>query len=215
MNTVHRKGFTLIELLAVMMIMAMMSAVAVSSYFAATRGAAMRAAIAHLRGALHLARQTAIMHGRSAYLLVDETGYSLCKVEGLGTGQGKSLRDEYADWSNLSTNMRIFNLSSSDGRNALVKFIGQDTNTAIWNLQTDSAIWTAQSKYGWELYPKSVFPRGFKFMSGFPRRVIFRADGTIEDAQGYEFEIVEEINPDHMAKVKVDYPTGRVAVEMK
>jgi prepilin-type N-terminal cleavage/methylation domain-containing protein len=56
-----RRGFSLLELLAVMTIMVMLSALAVTSYFAAVRGMARRGALKNLVNTLVLARQRACM----------------------------------------------------------------------------------------------------------------------------------------------------------
>ncbi len=58
-----RRGFSLLELLAVIAIMALLSTMAVTSYFSAVRGMASRSAKRHFENALVQARQRACMDG--------------------------------------------------------------------------------------------------------------------------------------------------------
>ena len=58
-----RFGFTLLELLAVMSIMALLTTLAVTSYFSAISGMARRSALKHVVNTLSLARQRACMEG--------------------------------------------------------------------------------------------------------------------------------------------------------
>jgi prepilin-type N-terminal cleavage/methylation domain-containing protein len=58
-----RLGFTLLELLAVMSIMALLTTLAVTSYFSAISGMARRSAVKHVVNTLVLARQRACMEG--------------------------------------------------------------------------------------------------------------------------------------------------------
>ena len=55
------EGFSLMELLAVMAIMALLTTLAVTSYFGAVRGMARRSAVSHFANTLILARQRACM----------------------------------------------------------------------------------------------------------------------------------------------------------
>jgi prepilin-type N-terminal cleavage/methylation domain-containing protein len=79
-----RRGFSLLELLAVMSIMAMLTTLAVTSYFSAIRGMTRRSAVKHLANTLILARQRACMEGTRVSLMVfnEVTGYdTLGKVK--------------------------------------------------------------------------------------------------------------------------------------
>lgn len=58
-----RSGFTLLELLAVMSMMALLTTLAVTSYFSAISGMARRSAVKHVVNTLVLARQRACMEG--------------------------------------------------------------------------------------------------------------------------------------------------------
>ena len=64
-----RRGFSLLELLAVMSIMAMLSTLAVTSYFGAIRGMASRGAKKHFQNTLLLARQRACIDGARVRLM--------------------------------------------------------------------------------------------------------------------------------------------------
>ncbi len=82
MNTKGKKrkrsrGFTLLELLAVMSIMAMLTTLAVTSYFSAIRGMTRRSAVKHFANSLILARQRACLEGvRVSVMVFNEiTGY--------------------------------------------------------------------------------------------------------------------------------------------
>lgn len=107
----RRRGFSLLELLAVMSIMAMLTALAVTSYFNAIRGMTRRSAVKHFANSLILARQRACLEGvRVSVMVFNEiTGYNaknepeivpsyvVCKETGRITAisQGK-LIDEFA-----------------------------------------------------------------------------------------------------------------------
>jgi len=64
-----RRAFTLAELLAVIAIMAIMIAVSVPALSGLARGASLRSATVQLRSALSLARQYAITHHQTVYVL--------------------------------------------------------------------------------------------------------------------------------------------------
>jgi prepilin-type N-terminal cleavage/methylation domain-containing protein len=212
----RKGGFTLIELLAVMAIMAVLAGIAVASYFTMARGSAMRAAVSHLRNSLMLARQMAVLNGRSTYVIVDDGGYAMCMAEGTASGgSGIEMWDEFADFSELSSGVRVFNLDSVDGQSSTVTSIRSDygpPKNNSWGIQTADSIWGGETKYGWEVHPKNYFPKGFRLKPGYPKKVVFRADGTIHEETGYEFNLFEEINPTYIAKVSVDFPTGKVEV---
>ena len=68
-----RGGFSLLELLAMMTIMAMLTTLAVTSYFSAISGMARRSAVKHVVNTLILARQRACMEGaRVSVMFFDE-----------------------------------------------------------------------------------------------------------------------------------------------
>jgi prepilin-type N-terminal cleavage/methylation domain-containing protein len=106
-----RHGFSLLELLAVMSIMAMLTTLAVTSYFNAIRGMTRRSAVKHLANTLILARQRACMEGtRVSVMMFNEVSeydaagkakvmpsYAVCKEIGrLSFVSGTELVDEFA-----------------------------------------------------------------------------------------------------------------------
>lgn len=225
---ISNRAFTLIELLVVMGIMMIMAAIAVTSYFGMTRGYAMRSAVSHLRSTLMLARQTAVMNGKKAYVIFgqDSTNswYVICRHEGTATyGLGKVMGDKYANWSILPDpdydpdkyNMYIYNL----GNEKRSRLVDRDVDSGINVLTTKDSIWASGDKYGWEIHPKALLPRGIRFGDGTPTNdvpstVIFNADGTT-DAR-HKINIYETIhsNPgDPHGQVIVKAPTGIVGVE--
>jgi len=66
----NRSGFSLVELLAVMAIVAMLSTLAVTSYFSAIRGMASRSASDNFYNALMMARQRACIDGCRVSLMI-------------------------------------------------------------------------------------------------------------------------------------------------
>jgi len=115
MNTKGKKrkrsrGFSLLELLAVMSIMAMLTTLAVTSYFNAIRGMTRRSAAKHFANSLILARQRACLEGvRVSVMVFNEiTGYDgsnptvvpsyvVCKEVGkISFKSGDMLIDEFA-----------------------------------------------------------------------------------------------------------------------
>lgn len=136
-NRRRRRGFSLLELLAVMSIMALLTTLAVTSYFNAIRGMTRRSAVKHFANSLILARQRACLEGvRVSVMVFNEiTGYNaknepeivpsyvVCKETGRVTAisQGK-LIDEFAPLDKMFPNppgmsagylgsMRLYNLT--------------------------------------------------------------------------------------------------------
>lgn len=111
-------GFSLLELLAVMSIMALLSTLAVTSYFGAVRGMSIRSAKRHFEGALVQARQRACIDGSRVCLIAfneiasyDDKGekvkdmaacYVVCKEVGrISFVSGNNLFDEFSDLKQL------------------------------------------------------------------------------------------------------------------
>ena len=104
-----RRGFSLLELLAVMSIMAMLTTLAVTSYFSAIRSMTRRSAVKHLVNTLILARQRACMEGARISVVVfnEITGasntdvtpsYVICREIGRMTYvSGTDLVDEFTE----------------------------------------------------------------------------------------------------------------------
>lgn len=66
----RQSGFTLLELLTVIAIMALLSTLAVTSYFGAIRGMTRRSAVKHLVNTLTLAKQQAALQGTHISVLI-------------------------------------------------------------------------------------------------------------------------------------------------
>jgi prepilin-type N-terminal cleavage/methylation domain-containing protein len=114
----RRDGFSLLELLAVMSIMALLSTLAVTSYFGAVRGMSIRSAKRHFENALVQARQRACIDGARVSLIAfneiasyESDGitvkdmaacFVVCKEIGrISFVSGTYLFDEYADLKQL------------------------------------------------------------------------------------------------------------------
>ena len=140
-NLLRRRGFSLLELLAVMSIMAMLTTLAVTSYFAAINGMARRSAVKHVVNSLILARQRACMEGTRVSVMFfnefkgykkDEVGvptteenlipsYVVCRELGrLSYVNGKQIGDEFGELGkmfgttkldNYAGQMRLYNLT--------------------------------------------------------------------------------------------------------
>ncbi len=156
-RTTHtrRRGFSLLELLAVMSIMAMLTTMAVTSYFSAIRGMTRRSAVKHLANTLILARQRACMEGtRVSVMLFNEvTGYDeatkkekiapsyvVCKEIGRISfiSQGKYYIDEFASLdkmfgtaaidANYLGSIRIYNLQQGKWSNVFPSVAARETD---------------------------------------------------------------------------------------
>ena len=208
-------GFTLLELLAVMGIMMLMASIAVMSYFGATRGAAARSAVSHLRNNLSFARQTAIMNRRSAYVMFQQNSntysYVICLHQGTGSGSGTVLSPgEYSDWSGLVAGGEVYNLE--DGLGSIIKTV---TSTSI---TTSNSIWNGIDKYGWPIQQKMYLPRNYVVTEGgedvLPEVVEFRPDGTAR-VSGYEIDVFEQlpgVSDPPRIRVSVEGLTGFTSV---
>lgn len=129
----RRRGFTLLELLAVMSIVALLSTLAVMSYFNAIRGMGHRSMIKNVSNALATARQRANVDGRRVSLIAyNEVGklnkdgatiedrvavYVICRELGrLSFVSGNNLFDEFSDLDKL---FQVGAASSSDPSGAV------------------------------------------------------------------------------------------------
>ena len=191
-------SFTLIELLAVMGIMMLMASIAVMSYFGATRGAAARSAVSHLRNSLSFARQTAIMNRRSAYVIFEEGtnfySYVTCLHHGSGSGSGRILSPgEDSDWSGLVAGGAVYNLDEGLG-----SIIIEVSDTYV---KTTNSIWGgggggSDVKYGWPVQETIFLPQNFVVAESgeeaLPETVVFGSDGTVR-ASGHDIEVFESI----------------------
>ncbi len=161
-----RRGFSLLELLAVIAIMALLSTMAVTSYFSAVRGMASRSAKRHFYEALLQARQRACMDGVRVSLMAfnesvsyDTTGqkivesagcYVVCREIGRISyiSANKYLFDEYADLQKLFPAPRDDNGEpiDLDGKDDL--FFSRAGLLRLYNL--DNGSWTQVRPYAQE-----------------------------------------------------------------
>jgi prepilin-type N-terminal cleavage/methylation domain-containing protein len=254
------QAFTLMELLVVMSIMLIVSTILVAGYFGMTRAASYTAAETDVFNHLQLARQRASLDGtRVFFLLIDSNSYVL--VHGVGTltrkmeqtdGQTHRFYDAYADLHELditNSRVRVWNMDKNvDGeviRIAMQPPLSADEDTynnsgeKYGRIQysidlrprNSSVAWEVGDRYGFELYPRQVLPKGFLFglqdLNTTPANdsVVFAADGTssrvggsppVETKTGEtKLYLYEKIAKDkqHAVLIKIKNPDGTIAVE--
>ncbi len=180
----RRSGFTLVELITVMGIMALLISVAVVQYANMTRGSAMKTAATHVRSALMLARQQAVMSGKKACFIYNSNAFTVCIQEGVGTSGsvGKDLFADYAEWTNkIMLGGTVYNLNPQrvpdDLRSSTVVKVDQAY------FRTANSIWSANARYGWPIYKTMYLPKNIAFTNNDEDIVVFNGDGTcrVED----------------------------------
>lgn len=212
----NRAGFTLLELLAVMGIMLILGTIAVTSYRSMVSGSGITASLGHLRQSLALARQQAIMQGKSAYVVfyqdTNQSWYVSCMAEGSNEGGYPDRVIDYyrSDKGQVELNTLLYNLSKDYASFAKVTSFSYLSDDLAYQFVTaGSSIWTP-GYYGWEVSQRVQLPRGFKF-SGNLYTIRFKPDGTLADASGNavgtgrEIGIFEEIRSNAVYKVKVNF----------
>jgi len=214
----RHSAFTLIELLSVMAIMVMMAVIAVTSYWGATRGAAMRGAVSHLQDSLLLARQTAIMNRKAAYMFFAEgserDSYVVCLRHGKRRAESMSpdelLVDQYASQEGLVEDSIVYNLDS--GESSVITSVQEDP--PFLKAVTAEGIWSGTCSYGWEASSTNFLPLGFSIhdeeLGGFPDRVVFNPDGTTR-MSGYHLKLREPAGAQGHGEVLVAGLTGFVS----
>jgi len=176
-----RFGFTLLELLAVMSIMALLTTLAVTSYFSAISGMARRSAVKHVVNTLILARQRACMEGARVCVMFfneprgfkkDEDGnptteedfipsYVVSKaVSRLSYINGTTIGDEFLDPETFGTQadndverLRLYNLTRG-GWWMVLPFVTMNTYTPQYPYETASGV--ASGSSGIDLYVFTV-----------------------------------------------------------
>jgi type II secretory pathway pseudopilin PulG len=221
----ERIGFTLIELLAVMTIMIILAAIAVTSYIALVQGAAARSAVSHLRASCMLARQAAIMNGRRAHVIITQAdgraSYVICTEEGVATAGsgGAYLVDEFNNLGAMVVNSPIYNLTRGTRWYVQSTLIAYDD---VYAVQTKDSLsgstggdWAVGDAYGWESHPKTMLPKGFLIdESNSDEHIVFKPDGTTGNAMlPYTVRIYEEeVGLSTYATIEIS-PAGKIRVE--
>jgi len=193
----------------------------------------------HLSQSLALARQSAIMQGKRVFFVFNQDGtnswYSIIKEAGVVTAAPSmsEIQDEYGDLSDLSTNMSIyFFRADSAGDWDMVEATLVSTYSSgsdITNCMNVTAVpgsspgFTPKEldSYGWELYPRTVMPKGIQFgrtgtKDTVPSPVVFNPDGTTPSTSSYAIDVAEKVrvsSKDPYTKVSVTPVTGFVAIE--
>lgn len=215
----NRGGFTLLELLAVMGIMLILATIAVTSYRSMVSGSGITASLGHLRQSLALARQQAIMQGKSAYVVFEQdtnkSWYVTCMAEGTKNarlGVPEMVMDTYrSDWGQVAEGSILYNLSKEKATYSKVTSIIFDASEQADEVVTEDPIWSPGCHYGWEVAPRVMLPRGFKFADNPPSVIRFKPDGTAVDHDGVsvgagrEIGIYEETRPALIYKVNVNF----------
>jgi prepilin-type N-terminal cleavage/methylation domain-containing protein len=209
--TSSRAAFTLMELLVVMSIMLVISSILVAGYFGMTRAASYTAAETDVFNHLQLARQRASLDGArvffmlldsNSYVLVHGVGQLTSDMDNKTTGKGfHSFYDAYADLheiTNDASRVRVWNMDKNVYGNdvnismaeegPIAAYPGGETyfrNTCLFHVKLPSAgqfrKWKQGDRYGFELYPRQVLPKGFYFdLVGAQENVsiVFKPDGT-------------------------------------
>ncbi len=219
-----KQGFTLLELLAVMGIMLILATITVTSYRSMVSGSAVTASLGHLRQTLALARQQAIMQGKSTYVVfyqdTNESWYVTCVAEGAKTlgAPPTFVLDQYRfDVGNVESDAVMYNLSEKRPTFSRVTSAQYNSSQEAFEIITDDPIWAKDDRYGWEISKRVRLPRGFKFTEPTPSTIRFKPNGTAVDVDGIEvgggqkFEIYEEIRETQKYNVRV-YLNGSAKV---
>ena len=178
-----RRGFSLLELLAVMSIMALLSTLAVTSYFSAVRGMANRSARRNFENSLVLARQRACIDGARVSLIAfnevasyDTDGktvkdmaasYVVCKEIGrLSLVSGLYLFDEFSDLKQLFGEATSEDASSSSYRGGIRLY---NLDAGSWTLVKPNVVQKDEGSQVELLYSDRSYQfkaHAFEMMSG-------------------------------------------------
>ena len=208
----NTSGFTLLELLAVMAIILIMATIATTGYRAMISGTGISASLSHLRQAMELARQSAIMQGKSAFVVfyqdANTAWYVTCLGEGYNdTAAPQQIVDPYnAELVSLQVGSLLHNLSEPLATFSDVKQV--EANGAVITVTCEDKIWSIHDRYGWEVVKRIQLPRGFWFKDDDPETIRFKPVGTATDISGSPFggrrvEIYEETRPEKVYAIEV------------
>ncbi len=205
-----KQAFTLMELLVVMSIMLIISTILVAGYFGMTRAASYTAAETDVFNHLQLARQRASLDGtRVFFMLIDSNSYVLVHGVGELTSDMQNgtfdafhrFYDAYADLNipNIkNSRVRVWNMDKNvygnDAKtlmvtnNSVPTFPGSADKFSHISYSLDIKLplasqysqWKKGDRYGFELYPQLVLPKGFYFDLGTAKSlmIVFKPDGT-------------------------------------
>jgi prepilin-type N-terminal cleavage/methylation domain-containing protein len=256
-----KQAFTLMELLVVMSIMLIISTILVAGYFGMTRAASYTAAETDVFNHLQLARQRASLDGtRVFFMLIDSNSYVLVHGVGELTSDMQNgtfdafhrFYDAYADLNipNIkNSRVRVWNMDKNvygnDAKtlmvtnNSVPTFPGSADKFSHISYSLDIKLplasqysqWKKGDRYGFELYPQLVLPKGFLFglqdLDTTPANdsIVFAADGTSSRVSGSppvetktgetKIYIYEKIAKDKQRAVliKIKNPDGTISVE--
>ena len=198
------------ELLVVMSIMLVVSTILVAGYFGMTRAASYTAAETDVFNHLQLARQRASLDGtRVFFLLIDSNSYVLVHGAGTLTkdmdsktfGGRHRFYDAYADLqmiTNDASRVRVWNMDKNvygddvtidpAGDETLETYPGSSSSYVRETCEFEAKLpaaaqyakWKKGDRYGFELYPRLVLPKGFLFDLGSEKSltIVFNPDGT-------------------------------------
>jgi type II secretory pathway pseudopilin PulG len=246
------------ELLVVMAIMLTISTILVAGYFGMTRAASYAAAETDVYNLIQLARQRACLDGTKVFfMLIDSNSYVL--VHGVGeltrdmenrSYEGRHrIYDAYADHfavNQASSKLRIWNMD----RNVYADDVNISLDTAIedtyagsgdrYMRQTctlaaklprpaDYSSWKQGDRYGFELYPRQMLPKGFYFgiqdLGTFPNndKIVFAADGSSSRVSGNvttttgktKLYMYEKIAKETSRAVLIEITNPQAAIEIK
>ena len=211
-------GFTLMELLVVITIMALISTIAVSSYFGITRAAAYSASHDNLYNTLVLTKQRAVIDGKMTSLVIlNASEYTVVRAVGrISAVETVCSYDAYSDLSGAvsTTASEIYNLDSTLTTISQTVTISAELlgitdpftgtaypATAYKFAGAGSSFFAVGDRYGFALHSKQVLPRGYTFDPPYPQEVRFNPDGSCADAK--EIVVVEKIRPSNQIKFAV------------
>ncbi len=246
------------ELLVVMAIMLTLSTILVAGYFGMTRAASYTAAESEVFNLLQLARQRACMDGTKVFfMLIDSNSYVL--VHGVGeltrdmgsqTFNGRHrIYDAYADhhvYTGFGSKLRVWNMDKNvyadDVSISLVPSTedtyegsGDRYRRQIYTLDAilpkpaEYSSWKKGDRYGFELYPRQMLPKGFYFgiqsIGTLPNndKIVFAADGSSSRVSGSEttttgktlLYIYEKIAKDVKRAVLIEITNPQATIEIK
>ena len=227
-----RAAFTLMELLVVMTIMAIITTIAIGSYFGITRAAAYAAAHDTVYNTLVLAKQRAVIDGKvTSLMILNDTEYVVVRGVGrISHVDGGVAYDAYSDLSGAmpmdGRSIAVYNLDAlvagDYSRDVLINsspvpiddpfsVSGASYSTSGFVFTGADSFFTVGDRYGFALHAKQKLPRGYEFESS-PLEIRFNGDGSCETAADITLVITETIRPTTQIEFTIT-PSGTVTDE--